>query len=207
MRHATSSGQPIDRPCRFSTVRMKSVASLSESKVPVSSQAVPRGSSSTFRSPRCEVGLVDVGDLELAARRRRRGSSRSRRRRCRRSRDRERRSCSWAAAGFSSSETTLPVRVELDDAVRGRVVDPVAEDDAARRGRCTGAAACPCPVRRRCCRRARARPSPTPMCSSPRMNACASPSGDGWRLVGDRDAEPRAVAEQPLELVRSPAAS
>ena len=39
------------------------------------------------------------------------------------------------------------------------------------------------------------------MCSSPRMNACASPSGDGCVRVGDRDAELRAVAEQALELV------
>ena len=52
MRHATSSGQPIEVPWRAWTVRMKFVASARESNVPVSSHAVPRGSTCTASSPR-----------------------------------------------------------------------------------------------------------------------------------------------------------
>ena len=108
-RQATSSGAPILKPCRLSMVRTKLLASFMSSKVPVSSQAVPRGSTSTWSRPSLEVGPVEVGDLELAARRRLRALGPARRRRCRRSRGRARRSCSWACAGFSSSESARPV--------------------------------------------------------------------------------------------------
>ena len=51
MRQATSSGAPIFMPWRASTVRTNAVASARESKVPVSSHAVPRGSTSTLSFP------------------------------------------------------------------------------------------------------------------------------------------------------------
>ena len=51
IRHATSSGAPTLVPCRASMARTKFEASLRSSKVPVSSQAVPRGSTSTCSRP------------------------------------------------------------------------------------------------------------------------------------------------------------
>ncbi len=66
-RQATSSTQPILRPCRSSITRTNSAACISEVKVPVSSQAVPRSSTVTVSSPALQVGVVDRGDLQLAA--------------------------------------------------------------------------------------------------------------------------------------------
>ena len=80
-RQATSSMQPIFRPCRSSITRTNSAACISEAKVPVSSQAVPRSSTVTVELAPAQVRVVDGGDLQLAARARLQARGRSRPRR------------------------------------------------------------------------------------------------------------------------------
>ena len=70
MRYAISSRHAIISPCRSSMLWTKFDGCSSDSCVPVSSQAMPRPSRSTCSCAALEVGAVDVGDLELAARRR-----------------------------------------------------------------------------------------------------------------------------------------
>ena len=174
---------------------MKFDACISASCVPVSSHAMPRASFSTCSCAALEVRAVDVGDLELAARRRlqRRGDvehlvvvevqagHRVRRLRLRR---------------LLLEADRAAVGVELDDAVALGIADLVAEHGGAAsraRRRCAGSRRSA--RRRRCCRRARARRDPSPTNSRPMMNACASPSG--LRLRGVVDLQCRCRAPSP----------
>ena len=70
MRNAISSRQATIRPCRASIVWMNVEACSSASCVPVSSQAMPRPEPLDVQPPLPQIRAVDVGDLELAARRR-----------------------------------------------------------------------------------------------------------------------------------------
>ena len=104
----------------------------------------------------------------------------------------------FGSAGFSSSESALPLLVELHDAVRRGVGDPVAED-----GRAVDVAEPAQP---------RAEPAAVEDVvaehQADRLVAdvvgadderLREPVGAGLHGVGDRDAELRPVAEQPLE--------
>ena len=66
LRQAISSRQPILVPCRASMTWTNWLASSRPWKVPVSNQAVPRGSTLTVQVAAGEVGVVDRGDLQLA---------------------------------------------------------------------------------------------------------------------------------------------
>ena len=67
---AISSGQAMRKPCRFSSARTNSAASTRLSGVPVSSQAIAAAHQLDVQLAALEIGAVDVGDLEFAARRR-----------------------------------------------------------------------------------------------------------------------------------------
>ena len=132
-RQAASSTQPILRPCRSSITRTNSAACISEAKVPVSSQAVPRSSTVTCSSPRRRysslTAVISSSPRALGLQRR----GRSPRPGCRRSTGRAPRSGTSGAAGFSSIESTWPSSSNVDHAVLLGVGHRVGEDPPAAR--------------------------------------------------------------------------
>ena len=157
-------------------LRTKLLASMSESNVPVSSHAVPRGSTSTCSRP-ARGRPVDVGDLVLAARRRLEVAG-----------DLDHvvvvevqprhRVVDFGCAGFSSSESARPASSNSTTPYAAGVGHPVGEDRAAvdvvealqlaARGR----------GRRRCCRRAPARPARRRR--TRRRSRTPGPARPGW---------------------------